>query len=117
MFPETIEPDPTVPATTAPDPKSDTPTVPLAMFLVDPKKPWTAPEAISPELTSPELMTVTGVTHVKSSRRNFVPSGSEPVTPMRPDVIAPDETARLPTWPLPIAPDSTAPEPRWLNPI
>jgi hypothetical protein len=39
---------------TAPEPKSNTPTVPLAMFRVVPKKPWTAPLAIFPDWTLPE---------------------------------------------------------------
>jgi hypothetical protein len=89
MFPETIAPDPTVPAMTAPDPRSKTPTVPLAMFLVEPKKPWTAPLAICPDWTCPEVREKEAAVHVKSSRRNFVPSGV-PVTPIRPDVTEPE---------------------------
>jgi hypothetical protein len=96
-LPLTIAPLPTVPATTAPDPKSKTPTVPDWMRRLTPKKPSTAPLAILPLPMSPELIVgVPGAVHVKSSRSTFVPSGV-PVTPSRPDVIAPLDTWNWPT--------------------
>src|SRR5277367_2392829 len=121
MFPETIAPEPTAPAMTAPEPKSNTPTVPDWIRRDTPKKPSTAPLAMIPEPTEPDVSVLPAAAHVKSSRRNCVPFGV-PVTPSRPLVTAPDEIANCPidpeptlpltTAPLPTVPATTAPEPR-----